>query len=105
MRAVKKTLEAIDPAAPTVLDLPFADNMDILTALLPRERVFNLNSAYGAPGEICVSYDYYLKFALVDEAWSFRSWSRYSDGAASRFAELLEKLEQFERFARVGAAS
>lgn len=102
MRAVGKALDLIDPAAPTVIDLPFVDDMDILTALLPRDRVFNLNSAYGAPGEICVSYDYYLKFALIDEGWSFRSWSRYSDGAASRFAELLDTLERFERLA--GAA-
>jgi hypothetical protein len=103
MAALKKTLEGIDPAAPTVIDLPFVDSMDILTALMPRERVFNLNSAYGAPGEICVAYDYYLKFALVDEAWSFRSWSRYSDSAASRFAELLEKIDQFERLAKAPA--
>lgn len=105
LRALKKTLDAIDPAAPTVIDLPFVDSMDILTALMPRERVFNLNSAYGAPGEICVAYDYYLRFALIDEAWSFKSWSRYSDGAASRFAELLEKIDQFERLARTGAPS
>jgi hypothetical protein len=104
MRALRKALDTIDPAAPTVLDLPFVDDMDILQSLLPRERVFNLNTAYGAPGEICVSYDYYLKFAFLDEGWSFRSWSRYSDGAASRFAELLEKLESFERLAKAGAA-
>ena len=98
--ALAKTLGAIDPAAPTVIDLPFVDSMDILGALMPRERVFNLNSAFGAPGEICVAYEYYLKFALVDEEWSYKVWSRYSDGAASRFAELLDKLEQFERLAR-----
>ena len=99
--ALARTLGAIDPAAPTVLDLPFVDSMDILGALMPRDRVFNLNSAFGAPGEICVAYEYYLKFALVDEAWSYKVWARYSDGAASRFAELLDKLEQFERLARV----
>jgi hypothetical protein len=98
--ALAKALGAIDPAAPTVIDLPFVDSMDILGALMPRERVFNLNSAFGAPGEICVAYEYYLKFALVDEEWSYKVWSRYSDSAASRFAELLDKLEQFERLAR-----
>jgi hypothetical protein len=105
MRALTKVLDKIDPKAPLVLDLPFVDDIDILQALLPRDRVFNLNSAYGAPGEICVSYDYYLKFALIDESWSFRSWARFSDGAASRFAELLEKLEAFERLARAGEPS
>jgi hypothetical protein len=105
MRALTKVLDTIDPKAPLVLDLPFVDDIDILQALLPRDRVFNLNTAYGAPGEICVSYDYYLKFALIDEGWSFRSWARFSDGAASRFAELLEKLDAFERLARAGAPS
>lgn len=99
MKALAKTLDKVEPDAPLVLDLPFVDSLDILTALLPRSRVFNLNTAFGAPGEICVAYEYYLKFALVDEAWSFRAWSRYSDGAASRFAELLERLGQFERLA------
>jgi hypothetical protein len=98
-KALAKTLDAIDPAAPTVLDMPFADSDDILGALLPRERVFNLNTAFGAPGEICVAYEYYLQFAIAGARWSFREWSRMSDGAASRFAELLERLGQFERLA------
>jgi hypothetical protein len=97
--ALARVLDKVDPAAPLVLDLPFIDSMDILTALLPRERVFNLNNAFGAPGEICVAYEYYQQFALIDQGWSFRWWSRWSDGAASRFAELLERLGQFERFA------
>jgi hypothetical protein len=97
--ALAKTLDKIEPAAPVVLDLPFVDSMDILTSLLPRERVFNLNTAFGAPGEICVAYEYYQQFALVDKGWNFRMWSRWSDGAASRFAELLERLHHFERLA------
>jgi hypothetical protein len=103
--ALARALGDVDPAAPVVLDLPFVDSMDILGALMPRERVFNLNSAFGAPGEICVAYEYYLRFAIESEAWSFRSWSRYSDGAASRFAELLERLGQFERLAAARGAS
>jgi len=99
MPALAKSLEAVDPAAPLVLDLPFVDSLDILTALLPRDRVFNLNTAFGAPGEICVAYEYYQRFALVTESWSFRVWSRWSDSAASRFAELLERLGHFERLA------
>ncbi|HEY5923291.1 MAG TPA: hypothetical protein VIV11_16540 [Kofleriaceae bacterium] len=98
-RALVKAIDKIDPAAPLVLDLPFIDSMDILTALLPRERVFNLNTAFGAPGEICVAYEYYQQFALIDKGWSYRVWSRWSDAAASRFAELLERLGQFERLA------
>jgi hypothetical protein len=98
-RALAKTLDSVDPAAPLVLDLPFVDSMEILTALLPRERVFNLNTAFGAPGEICVAYEYYQQFALLDKGWSYSVWSRWSDSAASRFAELLEKLGQFERLA------
>ena len=104
LRALARALEAVDPAAPVVLDLPFVDSMDILAALMPRSRVFNLNTAFGAPGEICVAYEYYLRFAIDAEAWSYRAWSRYSDGAASRFAELLERLAQFERLAGAGAA-
>ncbi|HTL35008.1 MAG TPA: hypothetical protein VL326_17895 [Kofleriaceae bacterium] len=101
--ALAKVLDKIDPAAPVVLDMPFMDSMDILTSLIPRERVFNLNTAFGAPGEICVAYEYYQRFALVDDKWSYRVWSRWSDGAASRFAELLEKLGQFERLAKATA--
>ena len=100
MAALAKVLGKIDPAAPLVLDLPFVDSMEILSALLPRDRVFNLNTAFGAPGEICVAYEYYQRFALVDDKWSYRVWSRWSDGAASRFAELLDKLGHFERLAR-----
>jgi hypothetical protein len=98
-KALAKTLDKIDPAVPTVLDLPFADSDDILGALLPRERVFNLNTAFGAPGEICVAYEYYLRSAVVDDGWAVREWSRMSDSAASRFAELLERLGQFEKLA------
>jgi hypothetical protein len=98
-RALAKQVDRIDPAAPMVLDLPFADSDDILAALLPRERVFNLNTAFGAPGEICVAYEYYLRFGVVGPGWAFREWSRMSDGAASRFAELLERLGHFERLA------
>ncbi|HEV7555576.1 MAG TPA: hypothetical protein VGO00_08995 [Kofleriaceae bacterium] len=99
MKALAKTLDKIDPASPTVLDLPFVDSMEILGALLPRERVFNLNTAFGAPGEICVAYEYYMQFGIATERWSTTVWSRHSDGAASRFAELLDKLGQFERLA------
>ena len=99
MAALAKTLGSVDPAAPLVLDLPFVDSLDILTALLPRERVFNLNTAFGAPGEICVAYEYYERFAIVTEQWSFRVWSRWSDSAASRFAELLERLGHFDKLA------
>ena len=62
-RAVGQTLRTLDPQAPLLLDLPFADSLDILSAPAPFERVFNLNSAYGAPGEVCIAYsntDYVL---------------------------------------------
>jgi hypothetical protein len=40
-----------------------------------------------------------LRSAVVDDGWAVREWSRMSDSAASRFAELLERLGQFEKLA------
>jgi hypothetical protein len=81
------------------LDLPFANSLDILDALLPFERVFNLGGAYGAPGEICISYQYYAKLFLATEKWSYSVWSRYSDSAAQNFAEFLDRLKAFQTLA------
>lgn len=102
MPALARVLDEIDPAAPTVLDLPFGNSMEILAALLPRERVFNLNTTFGAPGEICVAYEYYLQFGVTTPKWNYAIWERNSNSAATRFAELLVKLGDFEK---LGAAS
>ncbi|MEM8534182.1 MAG: hypothetical protein AAGF95_25265, partial [Chloroflexota bacterium] len=98
-KAVSRTLAKLDPAAPLMLDMPFADNMDILSALLPFERVFNLNSAFGAPGEICIAYEYYALFTMNTPNWNFGIWSRYSDSAAQRFGEFLDRLRAFQSLA------
>ena len=82
-----------------MLDIPFADSMDILSGLLPFERVFNLNTAYGAPGEICIAYDYYRQFFIGNMTWNYNVWSRYSDSAARKFAEFLDRLNYFQKFA------
>jgi hypothetical protein len=91
MRALAKALDNIDPASPTVLDLPFVDSMEILGALLPRERVFNLNSAFGAPGEICVAYEYYMQFGVATERCSSTRSARAaarSRGGAARLSSV-----------------
>jgi hypothetical protein len=98
-QAVARTLADLDPAGPLLLDLPFADSMDILSALLPFERVFNLNTAFGAPGEICLAYEYYALFTMTTPAWNFGLWQRYSDSAAQRFAEFLDRLHYFQALA------
>ncbi|NOK62504.1 MAG: hypothetical protein GFH27_549293n238 [Chloroflexi bacterium AL-W] len=98
-KAVSRTLAKLNPTAPLMLDLPFADNMDILSALLPFERVFNLNTAFGAPGEICIAYEYYALFTMNTPNWNFGIWSRYSDSAAQRFGEFLDRLRAFQSLA------
>lgn len=92
-------LSGLNPQAPLLLDLPFADNMDILGGLLPFERVFNLNTTFGAPGEICIAYEYYALFTLNTPFWNFGLWERYSDSAAQRFAEFLNQLRTFQLLA------
>jgi hypothetical protein len=99
-RGVGKALEKLDPQAPLLLDLPWASELDMLEALLPFERAFNLNSAYGAPGELCVANRYYCDFFMGTYRWSYQVWSRYSDSAATGFAELLERLGGFAALAK-----
>jgi hypothetical protein len=94
-----RAITQLDPQAPLLLDLPFADNMEILSALLPFERVFNLNTTFGAPGEICLAYEYYSLFSLSTPLWQFGLWARYSDSAAQRFAEFLDRLHYFQLLA------
>jgi hypothetical protein len=97
--AIGETLRSLDPQAPLLLDLPFGDNLDILEALLPFERVFNLSGAYGAPGEVCLSYQYYAKLFIGTERWSYSVWTRYSDSAAQSFAEFMDRLAAFRTLA------
>lgn len=96
---LRQTLGTLDPNAPVMLDIPFADSMDILSGLLPFERVFNLNTAYGAPGEVCIAYEYYNQFFFGNKKWNYSIWSRYSDSAAQKFAEFLDRLNYFQKFA------
>jgi hypothetical protein len=98
-RQISHILRELDPRAPLLLDLPFAQSMDILDALLPFERVFNLNNTFGAPGEICIAYEYYALFTVNTSFWHYGLWSRYSDMAAQRFAEFLHRLRAFQQLA------
>lgn len=93
---IAATFQELNPAAPLLLDLPFANSPDLIAALLPFERVFNLNTTFGAPGEVCLAYEYYAQFRLDMPGWSYSIWSRYSDAAAQRFAEFLERLRAFQ---------
>lgn len=97
--AVGEALGQLDPEAPLLLDLPFTASMDVLHHLLPFERIFNLNTAYGAPGEVCLSYEYYSSFSLQIGRWYSGYWSRYSDQAAQKFSELLDRLHYFQLLA------
>lgn len=96
---LRQMLGTLNPQSPLMLDIPFADSMDILSGLLPFERVFNLNTAYGAPGEICIAYEYYNQFFFGNKTWSYSIWARYSDSAAQKFAEFLDRLNHFQKFA------
>ena len=98
-KAVGKALRGLDPAAPLVLDLPWANDLDALEALLPFERVFNLSNAFGAPGEVCIAHEYYCDFFVGGKQWSYATWGRYSDSAAQKFAEFLDRLKTFQTLA------
>jgi hypothetical protein len=98
---IAHVLRELAPQAPLLLDLPFAQSMEILDALLPFERVFNLNNTFGAPGEICIAYEYYAHFAVGTPYWHYGLWSRYSDVAAQRFGEFLHRLRAFQQLAAV----
>ncbi|MFZ0546406.1 MAG: hypothetical protein WAM60_13260 [Candidatus Promineifilaceae bacterium] len=97
--AVSHVLRELNPEAPLMLDLPFVESMDVLAALIPFSRVFNLNTTFGAPGEICIAYEYYAEFSINTPYWYYRLWSRYSDSAAQRFAEFLDRLRYFQQLA------
>ena len=99
--AAAKVIGGLNPDAPLMLDMPFAADLRLLESLLPCERIFNLNGAFGAPGEICLSYDYYLEFGMVGAGWDFGVWSRTSDRAATKFTELLDRLHWFDKLAEV----
>jgi hypothetical protein len=96
---IANILRELEPQAPLLLDLPFARSMEILDALLPFERVFNLNSTFGAPGEICIAYEYYAHFGISSPYFQYGLWSRYSDVAAQRFGEFLHRLRAFQQLA------
>ncbi len=93
--ALAVQLGKLDPAAPLILDLPFTGAAEVLDALLPFERVFNLNEAYGAPGELVIAQEYYEAFFMRAGGRSAGIYGRYSDIAAERFAETLDRLDHF----------
>lgn len=96
-KSIARTLEGLDPKEPLLLDLPFLDDLDILQALLPKEQVFNLNGAFGAPGEVCLSYQYYAEYGAFGRGWSYGGYRRSSDSAATKFTEFLDRLRWFRR--------
>ncbi len=97
--SLAREIGKLNPADPVVLDLPFSGSREVLSALLPFEQVFNLNSLCGAPGEICMAYEYYLDFAFLSRNWHYGSWTRFSDSAAERFTEVLDRLRYFQLMA------
>ncbi|HSH02341.1 MAG TPA: hypothetical protein VLL52_07460 [Anaerolineae bacterium] len=98
--ALSQTLNQINPQHPLLLDLPFAYSTELIAALHPFEQVFNLNHTFGAPGEICLAYEYYLHFMLKAPRWHIGLWHRNSDQAAYRFVEFLEKLDYFQKLSQ-----
>jgi len=92
-------LHQLDAQTPLLLDLPFARHLPLLSALLPFESVFNLNTVMGAPGELCLNYTYYAQFAVATPLWSVGVWGRDSDEGAQRFSEALERLRAFQQLA------
>jgi len=98
---IAKRLSRLDPHAPIVLDLPFAQSLEILESLLPHERVFNLNGPLGAPGEISLAYQYYQQLAISTRGFNYSVWSREADRAAERFSELLDRLHYFQALAEL----
>ena len=97
--AIAATLRGLDRAAPLVLDLPFTQHEALINALLPFERVFNLNTTFGGPGEICVAQSYYARFSFSSPVFEYRNWSRYSNSAAERFTETLDRMQWYGRLA------
>jgi hypothetical protein len=100
--AAGRAIGKLDPEAPLLLDLPLHRGMEVLGALRPMSRVFNLGAPYGAPGEISIAYDYYAKLTFNTGRFSYGIWERTSDSAAGKFAELLRQMESFQILA--GAA-
>lgn len=97
--SLAREIRKLNPSEPIILDLPFSGDKEVLSALLPFDQVFNLNSVCGAPGEICMAYEYYLDFAFMSRNWYYGSWTRFSDSAAERFTEVLDRLRYFQMMA------
>jgi len=104
VNSIARAVRGLDPAAPLLLDLPWLGEEELLMALLPFEAVFNLNGAVGAPGEVAVAYEYYREMFFQRPGRSIGLWSRWSDGAATRFAELLDRLRMFQNLAEAPGA-
>lgn len=90
----------LDPSAPLVLDLPLFYNASLLRSLSKFDRVFNLSSSMGSPGELSIAPSYYRTFSYTSPTIQFSRWSRNSDSAARNFTEVLDRLRWFERLGR-----
>ena len=101
--AAARVLKGLDPRAPLLLNVPMWDNEPWLAALLPFEQVFNLNGAVGAPGEVSVAQDYYVQMHWGGTRGAGGSRAG-ADGAALRFAELLDRLRMFQTLAEAPGA-
>ena len=100
--AAATAIGRLDPDSPLMLDLPFARSMELLGALRPFEQVFNLNTPFGAPGEVTLEYRYYATMSFRTRGFSYNVWERVADSAAGKLAEMLQRLEAFRALA--GAA-
>lgn len=97
--AAARAIGKLDPEAPLMLDLPFVRSMELLGALRPFEQVFNLNTPFGAPGEVSLEYRYYAQMSFRTRGFSYNVWQRVADSAAGKLAEMLQRLEAFRALA------
>jgi hypothetical protein len=97
--AIARQLRTLSPQAPLVMDVPYGGDEELLNALLPFERVFNLNGAVGAPGELSLSPGYYAASIWTGRGSSRAAWRLWSNQSAVFFAELVERVVHFQSLA------
>jgi len=91
--ALARTLGDVDPTQPLMLDVPFVSDARLLEALLPFDLALNLNPPLGAPGELTVGYEFYTHAVYATPKGGWAVLSRGGDTAATRFAELIDRLQ------------
>jgi hypothetical protein len=87
-----RTLGALDPRQPLLLDVPFVSDARLIEALLPFDLALNLNPPVGAPGELTVGYEFYTQAVYATPRGGWAVLARGGDTAATRFGELVDRL-------------